>query len=274
MGRIQSRTGHTTIDPRMSSKNMLSSLQPRCHALVPCGGTGSRAGVGVPKQYRRVAGRSVLAHSLAALTGVMRLAQVVVLVSPDDAHIDRFPLEGTSDAGPQCVVARCAGPTRAHTVANGLAWLSAQGAQPQDWVLVHDAARCLVTSDQVNRLMDACLPDAIGGLLAHKLPDTLKTCRDGRVASTVPREDKWLAQTPQMFRLGDLSRALSVSQLSDHARITDEASAMEAVGLSPLLVESGAENFKLTYPADFAMAEAILQARGVGTSAHERPVSP
>jgi 2-C-methyl-D-erythritol 4-phosphate cytidylyltransferase len=217
-----------------------------------------------------VAGRSVLAHSLAALAGVSRLAQVVVLVSPDDSHIDRFAWDGALGSAPPCVLARCAGATRAHTVANGLAWLSAQGAEPHDWVLVHDAARCLVTSDQVNRLMDACLADAVGGLLAHKLPDTLKTCREGRVAATVPREDKWLAQTPQMFRLGDLSRALSLSQPSDHAHITDEASAMEAVGLSPLLVESGAENFKLTYPADFAMAEAILRARGAGSSTHEQ----
>lgn len=254
----------------MSSKNMPSSLQARCHALVPCGGSGSRAGAGVPKQYRMVAGRPVLAHSLAALAGVDRLAQVVVLVSPEDSHIAHFPMDGARVSAVTCVVARCAGATRAHTVANGLAWLSAHGAQPHDWVLVHDAARCLVTSEQVNRLMDACLADTVGGLLAHKLPDTLKTCRDGRVAATVPREDKWLAQTPQMFRLGDLSRALSVSRSTDHAHITDEASAMEALGLSPLLVESGAENFKLTYPADFAMAEAILRARGLGSSNPEQ----
>jgi len=124
-------------------------------------------------------------------------------------------------------------------------------------VLVHDAARCLVTSAQINALIDACQGDAVGGLLAHKLADTLKAEVQGRVAQTVDRDDKWLAQTPQMFRLGVLLKALEHSG----SAVTDEASAIEAMGLSPLLVSGSAQNFKVTYPEDFALAAAILNSR-------------
>ena len=126
-----------------------------------------------------------------------------------------------------------------------------------DWVLVHDAARCLITPTQIDALIDACLPDAVGGLLALPLPDTLKRESGGRVAQTVDRADKWLAQTPQMFRIGRLLQAL---QAAGDA-VTDESSAIESQGLSPLLVPGSAQNFKVTSPQDFALAEAVLQAR-------------
>jgi 2-C-methyl-D-erythritol 4-phosphate cytidylyltransferase len=122
---------------------------------------------------------------------------------------------------------------------------------------VHDAARCLITPAQIDRLIDACAGDAVGGLLALKLPDTLKREADGRVAATVDRTDKWLAQTPQMFRLGALAEALQGAGDST----TDESSAMEAMGLHPKLVAGSAENFKVTYAEDFVLAEAILLSR-------------
>jgi 2-C-methyl-D-erythritol 4-phosphate cytidylyltransferase len=140
---------------------------------------------------------------------------------------------------------------------NGLSDLLACGAAASDWVLVHDAARCLVTPAQINALIDACQWDAVGGLLALKLPDTLKREEGGRVAQTVERADKWLAQTPQMFRLGELQQAL---QAAGDA-VTDEASALELAGKAPLLVEGSAQNFKVTYPQDFALAGAVLLAR-------------
>jgi 2-C-methyl-D-erythritol 4-phosphate cytidylyltransferase len=242
----------------MSSKHTQIKTAPRLHALVPCGGTGTRAGAGGPKQYRLVAGQPVLGHTLAALIAVQRLSTVLVVLAPDDTGFDA--LWPRPPAAP-VQVARCAGASRAHTVAQGLAWLVAHGAQPQDWVLVHDAARCLLLPAQVDALIDACLPDAVGGLLAHKLPDTLKAERQGRIAATVPRDDKWLAQTPQMFRVADLQRALAAAASTGYRDITDEASAIEALGLAPLLVAGSAENFKLTYPADFALAEAILMGR-------------
>ena len=106
-------------------------------------------------------------------------------------------------------------------------------------------------------MIDACGRDEVGGLLAHPLADTLKIGENGRVASTVTRAEKWQAQTPQMFRLGMLRQALEAAGDG----VTDESSAIEAMGLRPLLVEAGAQNFKVTYPEDFAMAEAVLRGR-------------
>lgn len=126
-----------------------------------------------------------------------------------------------------------------------------------DWVLVHDAARCLITPAQINQLLDACLEDEVGGLLALPLPDTLKQSQGERVSATLPRADKWLAQTPQMFRIGSLIEAL---ELSGDA-VTDESSAIEAMGLNPKLVPGSAQNFKVTYPEDFELAQAVLVAR-------------
>ena len=188
-------------------------------------------------------------HTLAAFAGVARITRTMVVVAADDGVL--------MSPGVSFFVASCGGPTRAASVLNGLNYLLDQGARPEDWALVHDAARCLVTPAQINALIDACSGDAVGGLLAHKLPDTLKAESDGRVASTLDRSDKWLAQTPQMFRIGALITALK--QAGD--RVTDESSAMEFMGLRPLLVPGSAQNFKVTYPEDFALAEAVLNAR-------------
>jgi 2-C-methyl-D-erythritol 4-phosphate cytidylyltransferase len=124
-------------------------------------------------------------------------------------------------------------------------------------VLVHDAARCLITPALIDILIDACAQDEVGGLLALKLADTLKREEGGRAAATLDREDKWLAQTPQMFRIGLLMHALERAG----GQVTDEAGAIEGLGQRPLLVPGGALNFKVTYPDDFAMAEAVLKGR-------------
>jgi 2-C-methyl-D-erythritol 4-phosphate cytidylyltransferase len=136
-------------------------------------------------------------------------------------------------------VLRCGGESRARSVANGLDALAAAGAAADDWVLVHDAARCLVRPDWIDRLIDACSADPVGGLLAVPVADTLKREHDGRVASTVGRAGLRQAQTPQMFRLRPLRERLAAH--GDGA--TDEASAMEAAGYRPLLVAGDAENF-------------------------------
>ncbi|MCJ0762990.1 2-C-methyl-D-erythritol 4-phosphate cytidylyltransferase [Variovorax terrae] len=222
---------------------------PRFFALIPCAGTGSRAGTAQPKQYQPLAGLPMVLHTLAAFAAVPRLARCLVVVAPGDRFLDH------PDAS--FSIADCGGATRALSVLNGLGQLAALGAEPQDWVLVHDAARCLVTPRQIEALIDACEHDAVGGLLAHKLPDTLKREAGGRVAATIDRSDKWLAQTPQMFRLGALAAALEQAGPA----VTDEAGAMEAAGLQPRLVPGGAQNFKVTYPEDFALAEAVLRSR-------------
>lgn len=229
----------------------------RYYALVPCAGTGSRAGTSQPKQYQAVAGEPLVMHTLRALAKVERLHAGLVALSPGDDFA--WP-EGTG--WPDLFVrALCGGVTRAHTVLNGLHVLRTQGARDTDWVLVHDAARCLITADMVNALIDACAADAVGGLLALPLPDTLKQSLAGRVARTVPRDDKWLAQTPQMFRLGMLQQALQNQAATGFAGVTDEASALELAGHQPLLVVGSAYNFKVTYPQDFALAQAVLASR-------------
>ncbi len=127
--------------------------------------------------------------------------------------------------------------------------------------MVHDAARCLISATEINRLIDECLSDEVGGLLALPLPDTLKSAVDGRVSQTLPRQDKWLAQTPQMFRAGPLHAALQAKAVDHFDGITDEASAMEMAGFSPKLVVGSPHNFKVTYPPDFALAEDLLRSR-------------
>jgi 2-C-methyl-D-erythritol 4-phosphate cytidylyltransferase len=227
----------------------------RCFALVPCAGVGQRAGTGGPKQYSPLAGRSVVAHTLAALAAVPRLAGTLVVLAPDDTLFERHAPDFTGWA------ARVGGATRAATVAHGLAVLRGKGADDHDWVLVHDAARCLLQPAWVDRLIDACWDNPVGGLLALPLADTLKqegTGADaGRVDATVPRTGKWAAQTPQMFRLGLLQRAL----LQAGAAVTDESSAIEALGLAPRLVVGEFENLKLTWPGDFALAARLLETR-------------
>lgn len=227
-------------------------FKPRLWALVPCAGSGQRAGGDGPKQYRQIGGRPMVAHTLAALAQVERLAGVLVVVSAGDVFFDANPAdEGRID------VAACGGATRAETVANGLAALLDRGADAADWVLVHDAARCLVTPGRIDALIDDCMDDPVGGLLAQPLADTLKSAVGDRVQATLDRRDRWLAQTPQMFRIGQLAEAL---RTAGHA-VTDESSAIEAMGLKPRLVVGGAQNFKVTWPEDFALAAAVLAAR-------------
>ena len=234
----------------MNATPAASPSSARFFALIPCAGHGTRAGTAGPKQYERVAGQPMVWHTLSAFAAVQRIARTLVVVAPDDHFFDRNP--STS-----ALVVPVGGATRAASVANGLRELKRVGAVDNDWVLVHDAARCLITPELINRLIDACAQDEVGGLLAHPLPDTLKIEAAGRAASTVGRDGKWLAQTPQMFRLGMLRQAM------EHAgdAVTDEAGAIEAMGLQPLLVPAGAHNFKVTYPDDFGMAEAVLRSR-------------
>jgi 2-C-methyl-D-erythritol 4-phosphate cytidylyltransferase len=235
----------------MPQSTLLSSqtgtLNPRFWGLIPCAGNGSRSGAVGPKQYQQIAGKAMVMHTLAAFGEVDRLTGTLVVVSAGDHFFDQSPVQ--LDA--------CGGGTRAQSVANGLKALLKRGAAAGDWVLVHDAARCLITAAQIITLINACEDDEVGGLLALPLPDTLKSAKDGRVAATLERSDKWLAQTPQMFRIGQLESALHAAGDT----VTDESSAIEFLGLRPLLVKGSAENFKVTYPQDFALAESILLSR-------------
>lgn len=195
-------------------------------------------------------------HTLEAFRALPgRFASISLVVSPDDrdvgAALPDFP-------GAEEHLLQVGGATRAASVRNGLHALRERGAGAHDWVLVHDAARCLVSPTQIEALITACEHDPVGGLLAQRVADTLKVATpDGHVAGTLPRADKWLAQTPQMFRIGILLDALE----RGNDTVTDEASAIESLGLAPLLVPGSAHNFKVTYPEDFALAEAVLGMR-------------
>ncbi|ARP85854.1 2-C-methyl-D-erythritol 4-phosphate cytidylyltransferase [Bordetella genomosp. 9] len=221
-------------------------------AIVPAAGAGARAQTGdasgLPKQYRLLAGQPMLRHAVLALLADPRIAQVRVAVSPGDRRVDDA-LAGL----PRTVWRACGGATRAETVANAL---SDSGVADDAWVLVHDAARPGLTLEALARLIDACLDDAVGGLLALPVRDTVKA-GTARVAKTVDRQALWLAQTPQMFRAGVLLRALRDAALRG-VEVTDEASAIEAAGHAPLLVPGAMRNFKVTWPEDFALMEKWL----------------
>jgi 2-C-methyl-D-erythritol 4-phosphate cytidylyltransferase len=237
------------------SSSFAVGLVPRFFALVPCAGIGARAGAGGPKQYAPLAGRPLVAHTLAALEHVPRLQATLVVLAPDDAQ---FEAVVPGFGGERAWLARCGGATRAQSVANGLDELLTRGVQAHDWVLVHDAARGLLRPEWVERLIGACEEDEVGGLLALPVADTLKQAGpDGRSAVTIDRTAKWAAQTPQMFRLGLLRPALAAGGDG----VTDEASAVEALGHAPKLVQGDAENFKITWPGDFSLAERLLRTR-------------
>ena len=231
-------------------------------ALVPAAGVGARAAMRgqppLPKQYQLLAGEPMLRHAVKALLQDGRVSEVCVIVAPGDERVI-----GVLSDLPRTAWYPCGGETRAQTVLNGLARAHLAA---DDWVLVHDAARPGLPQQALTRLIDACLAGGDGGLLAMPVADTLKridpastgsTTQDSVVQQTVQREGLWLAQTPQMFRAGQLTRALSQSiQLG--LSITDEASAMEAAGFRPLLVQGSGRNVKVTWPEDLAWVASWL----------------
>lgn len=218
-----------------------------------------RAGADVPKQYRSVGGKAMLHYALAAFDACSEFAQTLLVLAPDDTHFDgrRF--------GPlRFAVRRCGGSSRHASVLGGLQALTEFGAQDTDWVLVHDAARPGITPALIRVLVEALRDDPVGGLLALPVADTLKRAAEGtakdaltEVGATESRDGLWQAQTPQMFRLGLLRQALE-DALAAGAEVTDEASAIERLGHRPKLVRGSLRNFKVTYPEDFALAEAFL----------------
>ncbi|AKH38801.1 MULTISPECIES: 2-C-methyl-D-erythritol 4-phosphate cytidylyltransferase [Nitrosomonas] len=229
---------------------------PRFIALIPAAGTGSRMNNELPKQYLSLAGKPMIYHALHTLCHSSHIFRVFVILAPDDHEWNRYDWSSFAD---KLVVKYCGGATRADSVLNGLKAMQQTDGSivKDDWILVHDAARPCLTIFQLDQLIDALALDEVGGLLAIPVADTLKRADlNQRVMGTESRNGLWQAQTPQMFRLGLLMDALSKV---NSAAITDDASAIEALGLDPRLVLSDAYNFKVTYPQDLALAELILQ---------------
>src|SRR6185369_2775661 len=226
---------------------------PRHFAIVPAAGSGSRFGAEKPKQYLSLLGRPLIYHALAALTACPEIDRVWVVLSPDDPY---WPQYDWSELGSKLETVRCGGATRAESVGNGLR-AAAMVAADDDWVLVHDAARPCLSAAMLAALFADLADDPVGGILAVPVADTLKRAdSEQRVAATEPRDGLWQAQTPQMFRYARLSEALAKC-----SAVTDEAGAIEALGLKPKLVASDTTNLKVTYPADLALAAMILRGR-------------
>ncbi len=231
----------------------MQNFHPRHFAIVPAAGSGTRMGAERPKQYLPLLGRPLIHHSLAVLCAAPEIDKVFVVLSVGDAEWARHDW---SALGPKLVPLFCGGATRADSVLAGLRAISAEAAQ-SDWVLVHDAARPCLAAWHIDKLIRELAHDEAGGLLAVPVADTLKQAdAQRRVQRTVPRDSLWQAQTPQMFRYVMLRRALE----SAHG-VTDEASAIEAAGLHPRLIEGDATNLKVTFPLDLHLAEWILQNR-------------
>lgn len=236
--------------PSFCRNNMTS---PRFFALIPAAGAGARMGAECPKQYMPLAGKLMLMHVLDTFAASSQIAHTYVVVSAEDGYIGDA-LSGAGHLADRVTVIYKGGPTRHKSVLNGLQAMREQ-VRDDDWVLVHDAARPGLTEGLIERLIAGVQSDEVGGLLALPVVDTLKRSDSaGRVEATVVRDGLWAAQTPQMFRYALLQRALQQA-----TEVTDEASAVEALGLKPKLVEGSPRNFKVTLPHDVALAELHLK---------------
>ena len=231
----------------------MQTTHPRHFAIVPAAGSGSRMAAARPKQYLSLLGRPLIHHALAVLCAAPSIDAVFVVLSVDDTE---WATHDWSALGPKLRPLFCGGATRADSVLGGLRAIAGEAAAG-DWVLVHDAARPCLAPWHVDKLVRELAHDEVGGLLAVPVADTLKRADEHRhVCETVPRDSLWQAQTPQMFRYAMLRRALEGAR-----EVTDEASAIEAAGLRPRLVQGDATNLKVTFPLDLHLAEWILKNR-------------
>lgn len=235
-------------------------------ALIPAAGIGSRFGAPQPKQYAQLLGKAVLQHTIDCFARNTRIAHIIIVISPSDEWFNDCitpPHHAT--------VLRLGGETRAHSIANGLQYaLQHQLIAPNDTLLVHDAARCCLPQTALNRLLDALDNDTQqhGAILAIPVADTLKQqTSQQRIAQTISRDNLWQAQTPQAFQAALLHRALSQCTLTN---ITDDASAVEQLGIQPMLIEGDSRNIKLTRPDDALLASYFLQNEIQSAAVHQK----
>lgn len=234
---------------------MTTGAAPRCWAVIPAAGKGARMGAEFPKQYLHLRGRTIIEHTIERLAGHPRIAGLMVAVAADDEY---WPTLGARL--PPLKVA-IGGTERCHSVLNALRALAAMAA-PDDWILVHDAARPCLHRDDITRLIERLGDGATeGGILGIPVRDTLKRCgATGLIEGTVDRTRLWHALTPQMFRLSRLRAALEAA-LAAGTLVTDEAQAIELAGGTVRVIEGRSDNIKVTRPADLVLAELFLQAQ-------------
>ncbi|MDU0809922.1 MAG: 2-C-methyl-D-erythritol 4-phosphate cytidylyltransferase [Burkholderia sp.] len=229
-------------------------MTQRFFSLIPCAGIGSRSISPIPKQYMMLLGRTLLYHTLSAFSACSEFLQILVVLAPDDIYFDYRNFEGMN-----FIIQRCGGQSRQDSVMNGLLALEEFGATGHDWVLVHDAVRPGITSTLIQTLIKTLKDDPVGGIVALPVVDALKRVAAGGkvVERSEPRDRLWQAQTPQMFRIEMLRNAILFAQQQGY-KLDDEASAIELAGYMPRIVYGSFRNFKVTYPEDFDLAEAIL----------------
>jgi 2-C-methyl-D-erythritol 4-phosphate cytidylyltransferase len=222
------------------------------YALIPAAGSGTRLPAEAPKQYLPLAGKPMLWHAVRAVC-VPRVESVFVVLAPQDKT---FATHDWSAFGERLQPLYCGGEARRDSVYNGLV-AAMNHIQADDWLLVHDAARPCLPEKDLDKLMREIEGDEVGGILALPIAETVKRVCQGKIQATEDRSQLWLAQTPQMFRAGLLLQALARAKGAP----TDEAAAVEQLGLKPRIVAGSGENLKVTWPEDVAIAEGILRRR-------------
>ncbi len=227
-------------------------------AVVPAAGVGARMGKAIPKQYLPLNGGTVLEHTLQTLLANPRIDGVYLALAPDD----RWWGDAALASNPKIVTVD-GGAERCHSVLNALRKLQ-ETADSEDWVLVHDAARPCLRTEDLDLLIDSLQDHSVGGLLGVPVRDTMKrTNQEAAISETVAREGLWHAYTPQMFRLGALYQALQ-GAVDKGLMVTDEAGAMELAGVQPQMIEGHDDNIKITRPEDLALASFYLSEQGRG----------
>ncbi len=221
------------------------------HVIIPAAGVGNRMANVLPKQYIALGGKPMISHSIQVFFNHPHIAAIHVALNPEDDFWRSLTLEPES----RLHLHYTGGNTRAETVLNTLHAIEAK-LNADDWILVHDAARPGLTHTLLDALINRLENDAVGGLLALPVTDTLKkSAADNLVEKTIARADLWQAQTPQMFRFSTLKNALTQFGKS----VTDEAEAIEALGLKPTLVQGELRNLKVTYPQDLILLQALFE---------------
>lgn len=221
-------------------------------AIVPAAGIGARMQADRPKQYLSIHDKPILTHVIDRLTGITEIEKVVVVQNAKDHWWSTLTL-----SQPKKVLTAVGGEHRVNSVLLGLVCL-ADYAADDDWILVHDAARPCIRKEEIHRLMLGVGNHRVGGLLGLPVVDTLKQVdQQAMVQKTVSRDGLWYAQTPQLFRYKLLKQAIEKS-LADKVLVTDEASAIESIGLQPKMVMGSARNIKITLPEDLVLASAFL----------------
>ena len=232
---------------------MSNSSVVKYWGIVPAAGIGSRMQSATPKQYLQLHNKTVLEHTLCRLAQLTSLEAIVVAISDNDPYWPKLNLD---IAKPIQTVK--GGAERCHSVLNALESL-ADKAESSDWVLVHDAARPCVRTDDLVKLVTDVQNHSTGGLLGIPVRDTMKRTDDqSNVTETVERNNLWHALTPQMFRFGQLQQAMN-DAINKQFLVTDEASAMEFAGYTPVMIEGHADNIKITRPEDLELASFYLQ---------------